>query len=199
MTKIISDNNKNAVNEAVRVLRHGGVIVYPTETSYGIGVDATNQKARKKIYKIKKRFVWKKLSIVLGSSLMAQRYIRIDSKAKKLINKFMPGPLTIVCDSKRAGNMGKDVAFRISRHKFALSVVRSFGKPVTATSANITGKGPIYEIRKIIKTFDGKVDLIINGGNLPRRKVSTIYDVRSGKIFRKGPVSKSEIDKALNS
>ena len=197
MSKIISESSRDAVKEAVRVLRSGGVIIYPTETAYGMGADSTNAAARKKIYRIKKRFGGKKLSVIVASTAMAMRYIRLDNKAKRLMNAFMPGPLTIICDTKRAGNIGRDVAFRIPRQKFALRVVRSFGKPVTATSANISGSAALYEISKIKKLFQNKADLIVDGGNLPHRRVSTVYDARNRKIIRKGPVSRKEIERVL--
>ncbi|MBI2583212.1 MAG: threonylcarbamoyl-AMP synthase [Candidatus Aenigmarchaeota archaeon] len=191
------ENDPNAVREAVLCLKRGGVVIYPTETAYGMGVDATNARARRKIYRIKRRFAWKKLSLIVASNAMASRYIRLDSAAKKLMRSFMPGPLTIICDAKRSGNIGKDVAFRIPRQKFALRMVRAFGKPVTATSANLSGKSPVYEMNKIKRIFLNKADLIVDGGNLPRRAVSTIYDVRRGRILRKGPISRKDIARAL--
>lgn len=191
---VLKEKNSSAIKEAVRILKAGGVVVYPTETAYGIGVDATNARARRKVYALKKRPAFKKLTVIVGSVSMAYRYIRMDSLAKRLMKEFMPGPLTLVCDSRRSSAIGSDVAFRIPGHHFALRLARAFGKPITATSANTSGKKNIYEIKMITKLFRGKADLIIDGGNLLGLKPSTIFDTRTRKILREGPVSRKEIE-----
>lgn len=194
MKTTIMKSNSRAIKKAIHVLKNGGVIIYPTETAYGLGVDATNVKAVKKIFEIKKRPLEKKISVIVSSLDMAKRYLRFDKskivekRVSLLVNKFMPGPLTLV--------VGKN-AFRITANKIALSLVRKFGKPITATSANISGKPAIYEINGIKKTFEDKVDLIMDAGNLPRRRLTTVFNVDKMKILRRGEISEKDILKVI--
>lgn len=184
---------KEAIEEAIKTLKRGGVIVYPTETSYGLGADYTNKRAIKKIFKIKKR-ADKKLSVIVSSLFVIKKYAIIDEDAEKLVREFMPGPLTLVVKKREKGT----IAFRISSNEIAFSIAKKFKKPIIATSANISGLGDNYEIKKIREIFEDKVDLIIDGGNLRKRKPSTIYDVENRKILREGPITEKMINRVLN-
>ncbi len=195
MTEIIKTSSKKAVERAIYFLANGGVIVYPTETSYGLGADATKDAAVKKIIKIKRRIKSKKISIAFSDLRMAKKYLIITKNAEKLAKEFMPGPLTLAVESKT--KPGKKIGFRIPDNTFVLSLIRKFGKPMTATSANISGKYDLYKIKDVVKIFDGKVDLIIDGGDLPKRKPSTVFDVIGKRILRKGPVSEKQIKEVL--
>ena len=194
-TEIVKINNKQAVNKAFDILRNGGMIIYPTETLYGIGVDATNDRSVLKVIKIKKRTKGKKFLIAFSDVKMARKYLVITKKAEMLAKKFMPGPISLIVYTK--GKPERKVGFRIPDNKFVLSLMRKLGKPITSTSANISGKENLYKIKDIIKMFDGKADLIIDGGNIPKRKPSTVYDVVEGKVVRKGPISEKQIQEAL--
>jgi len=191
MTMIIKVSDKNAVKYAVRTLKQGGIIIYPTETSYGIGADFSNEKAKKRIYEIKGRMKNKKLSVIVGNISTIKKYAIIKKDASMLVNKFMPGPLTLVVPAKKG-----IIAFRIPSHKFALALAKKFKKPITATSANISDKPPLYKIRDVVRVFGSSVNLIIDAGDLAKRKPSTIYDVARKKMLRKGPISEKEILKA---
>jgi L-threonylcarbamoyladenylate synthase len=191
-TKLINVKDKQCMREAIRVLKKGGVVIYPTETSYGIGADFSSGKARKKVYSIKGRGKEKKLSVIVSNLAMISKIATIDEDAQALIRKFMPGPLTLVVKAKRG-----TIAFRIPSNKFALTLTERFGKPITATSANISGKPQIYEIIKIIQTFNGKVDLVVDAGDLKKKKPSTIYDVVNKKLLRRGPVKLEDLKKYL--
>lgn len=193
MTMIISVTDKNAVKYALQVLRQGGVIVYPTESSYGIGADFSNEKAVRRIFRIKGRIKGKKLSVIVGSIAAIKKYAIIRKDAAALARKFMPGPLTLVVNAKPKGT----IAFRIPSHPFALSLAKRYKKPITATSANISDKPSLYKIKDVIRIFGGSVDLIIDAGDLPKNKPSTIYDLSKKKLLRKGPVSERKILKAL--
>ncbi|HLD39323.1 MAG TPA: Sua5/YciO/YrdC/YwlC family protein, partial [archaeon] len=87
--------------------------------------------------------------------------------------------------------------FRIPDNKFVLSLIRKLGKPITSTSANISGSENLYKIKDIIKLFDKKVDMIIDAGNIPKRKASTLFDTIEGKIIREGPISEKKIHDVL--
>lgn len=187
MTLVIKQNS-SAIEKAVSVLNSQGLIIYPTETCYGIGADATDENAIAKVLQIKKRPPEKKVSVAVSSLEMAKKYFSLNHKAEKLAGAFMPGPLTLIVN----GN-----SFRIPSNKFVLKLIEKFGKPITATSANISGQDSIYDIDKIIQIFGGEIDLIIDAGNLPVRKVSTVFDLDMNKILREGAITEQEIMKVL--
>ena len=186
--------NKKAISRAMDILEKGGLIIYPTETLYGIGADATSDKAVKKVIAVKKRSASKYIIIAVSDMKMARRYAVITRRAEILANTFMPGPLTLVVETK---TNRRKIRFRIPDNKFVISVIRKLGKPITTTSANISGGDNLYKIKDIIKVFDGKVDLIIDAGNIPRRKPSTVFDTTTMEVVREGHISKKQIDAAL--
>jgi len=190
------------VKMAVKIMKRGGLIIYPTETCYGIGCDATNSKAIKKIYKIKKREKKKAMTILVSNRRMIKKYVKVTKKIEKLMKNFMPGPLTIIAKKRNDNflvNRENTVAFRVSSNKLATNIVKNLKKPIISTSANISKESPIYNIKEIIKTFDKKVDMIIDGGNLKKIKPSTIIDMTNNEdIIRKGPISREEILKSLS-
>ena len=132
---------KEIIKEAVSVLEDGGLIIFPTETMYGIGADATNQKAINKLLTYKARREGKPLSIAVNSTEMAKKYVKINKTAKNLYENFLPGPLTVV--SKGLGKVASGVesetgtlGVRIPDYKLVLEIISKFKKPITATSAN---------------------------------------------------------------
>jgi len=184
---------KKLIEKAVDILKNGGLIVYPTETCYGIGCDALNENAVEKVYRVKKREKKKPLSIIVSSLEMMRKYGKITKEVEYLVKKFMPGPLTIVVEKKRTIPdilNPKEIAFRISSHPIAQQLVKELDKPITATSANISGSKPIYSSEEIVKIFNGKVDMIIDSGNLPLIQPSTIIRVKKSKIelIREGAI-----------
>jgi len=195
-SELMKTRDKNALPRTVDILSSGGIITYPTETCYGLGADATNDAAVKRIIHAKKRIKEKKISIAFSDIRMAKHYLVIIKNAEKLIKAFMPGPLMLIVESKSKPQ--RKVGFRIPDNKFILRLIRKFGKPITTTSANISGKAELYKIKDVIKTFNGKVDLILDGGNLPKTRPSTVYDVVDKKILRKGPISEKKIREVLN-
>lgn len=199
MEALILDDNEQGLKTVVEILKKGGVIIYPTETAYGIGCDATNNEAVKKIYLIKKRSGKKPLSVIFGSISDAKKYVSLDKKAAKLIKKFMPGPLTLVSKPKKqlVASPENEIAFRIPSGLFALNLAKKFKKPITATSANISGKKPIYSFNEAFRLFHNKVDAIVDKGSLPRKKVSTIFSLIDMKILREGVINEKEIKKCL--
>lgn len=187
-----------AIASAVRILKRGGVIIYPTETSYGIGADATNAKAIKKIIKLKGR-AGKFMPIIISDMKMAEKYIVLNDDMRKLVKKFMPGPLTLIAEKKNVKTKKLLGGFRIPSNAFARKLAKKLSKPVTATSANISGKKPIYNIAEIKKVFAGKADLIIDAGRLPRRRPSTVFDVYNKKVVRQGKIKLKAIERVISS
>lgn len=194
-TTVIKSKGENAVRAAVNALKKGGIVIYPTETSYGIGADATKSNAIRKIFRLKARENGKPISIIISSLAMAKKYAFIDALSRKLIKQFMPGPLTLISKKKNLPDIlsKNTIAWRIPSHPFALALVKKSGRPITATSANLSGKRQLYRIKEVAKTFSGCVDLIIDAGNLPRRSPSTVFDTINQKILRKGPVKEKGI------
>ena len=203
VTKIeIKKPNRKIIKEAARIIKNGGLVIYPTETCYGIGSDATNVKAINRIYEIKGRARTKAIPIIVSGLKMMKKYGVITDEIKFLVKRFMPGPLTIITRKKKTiPNIlnPKEIAFRISSNPIASMLVKEVELPITTTSANISGQQPIYKIDDIIKAFEGKVDMIFDCGNLPRIKPSTYIDMKTDepKIIREGPISKKVIIKEL--
>jgi len=200
-------SSRLAVRLATEILRSGGVIVYPTETAYGLGCDARDAKAIERIYRLKGRPSTKSLPVIVSDLKMAKKYFSIDKRADALIRKFMPGPLTLVVKARKGKfpkmlmNKGT-VAFRISSHPFASAAARRCGFPITSTSANPSGTEVIYDSARIRELFTGKADLIVDVGRLKRtRKTipSTIVDISSAdiRILREGPIPFKSIANAL--
>lgn len=184
-TQIVNLSNKQAAALSVATLSKGGIVVLPTESSYGIAVDATNRPAVARVYSLKKRSGGKFMPVIVASVAMAKKFFLLNRNALKLC-KLFPAPLTLVVKQrgkKLARNLSADrtVAFRVSANKFCRDVSRRLKKPITSTSANISGKEATFSFRKAQKLFAGKVELIIDAGVLPRRKPSTIVNCCAAK------------------
>ncbi|MCX6785714.1 MAG: L-threonylcarbamoyladenylate synthase [Candidatus Komeilibacteria bacterium] len=187
--KLAKNNSAEIIKSAVKVLRAGGVIAYPTETAYGLGADFLNPVAIKKVYQIKGRLCKKPLSAIAADLKMAKKLVKFDEFSLALAKKYWPGPLTLI--------VGK-IGLRISANKLAAGIVKKLGRPITATSANLTGQGEFYAAAKIIEQFHNKKqqpDLIIDAGSLPKNKVSTVARVIGDKIkiLRRGKILPSRV------
>lgn len=179
------------------VLQSGGIIVYPTDTAYGLGVDALNEDAIGKIFIIKKR-VQKPLPVVVANMTMMKEYAVENPTGMKLAKKYWPAPLTIIFSKtpKTPGalTMGlPTIGIKIPPSPVAIAIVRALGRPITSTSANISGMANNYTVDDVLKQFrdqELKPDLILDAGALPEVAVSTVVDTTKGKaeVVRKGPV-----------
>jgi len=185
-TKIIK-LSELSVDFVVDILKNDGIVIYPTETLYGIGVDATDEDLVKKVFEIKQVDYNRKFISAVSDIDMAKKYFSVDEEAEKLVAAFMPGPFTII---DRNG-----ISFRMPDDEFILEMISKFGKPIVSTSANISGSNA-NKIEDIINNFDGKVDLIIDDGER-QGTASTVFDVRTGNIVRNGPVTKKQITDVL--
>lgn len=198
------------VDTAVKVLQAGGLIVYPTETCYGLGVDTANEAAVKKLLEFKGHRGGKAVSIAVADKTMAGKYVTINQAAENLYANFLPGPLTVVSQSR--GRVAKilqagktNLGIRIPAYPLVLKIVRRLGRPITATSANTSGKKPPYSLTDWQKYTSQKkqalVNLFLDGGELPERQPSTVVDttlnepriLRQGKINIKPPTAKTLI------
>lgn len=172
-------------------LLNGQTLVFPTETSYGLGCDATNQESVDKIFKIKGRSDDKPLLIVVPSVAEAKKYLAWNETLEQLASNYWPGALTVVGEYKGGGLakgvVAKDntVAVRVSKHPLIKSITEKMGRPLVATSANLAGLPSLYnaeEISKIFAAQDIKPDIILNYGILPVRPATTLVSVVGGKL-----------------
>lgn len=183
-------NHNQIINVCVKALKQGKVVAYPTDTSYGLAVDATNVKAIKKLYKVKGRDFKKPIHIIPPSLAYAKRIVKWNKTASKLAKKFWPGPLTLVLGLKASAYEKKGfkllsvnngwLGLRMPKNKIALDLAKYLKRPITTTSANISDKPDCYSTNDIISQFKNnkfKPDIIINFGKLAKRKPSTIVKI----------------------
>jgi L-threonylcarbamoyladenylate synthase len=190
------NNLAEVAQQAVAVLTKGGVIVYPTETAYGLGADYFSDSAVAKIYAIKQREVAKALPVIVATLEAAEQIVIFDDQARQIVAQYWPGALTVVLPHKLAGqkkHFSDTLGLRISSNAFCQALTGLFANPIVSTSANISGKGAIYSVEQIKEQFSKlaiQPDLFINVGNLPVTPASTIIKSVSGKIeiLRQGEI-----------
>jgi len=200
--KITSDESlKKGLIEAVKIISEGGIVAFPTESFYGLGVDATNTDAVQNLFKIKGRDHNAPILILISSFRNLPQYVAdIPPKAKRLGKKFWPGGLTMVFQSSSVlssaltSNTGK-VGIRISSHPLANALSNTLNVPITATSANISGMPPCVKADQVVEYFNNAVDLILDGGETQGKCPSTILDVTIDPplIIREGMIKVEEL------
>ena len=199
----------NSVKIAVDVLKSGGLVVYPTETVYGIGADPTNSRAIKKLTKYKNRPFGKPYSVAVTNQKMAEKYTVLNDTAKKLYKEFLPGPLTIISKGKHILTPGVEsedgtLGIRIPDYKLVINIINAFGKPITSTSANASYKKRPYKVSDILDNISTKqkelIDLIIDAGELPKNDPSTVIDTTmdDSVILRQGEIKFSKENSILS-
>lgn len=200
--KIIALTHNNygeVVREAVQTFRQGGLVVYPTETTYGIGADATNQQAIDKLLKYKKRREGKPLSITVADQKMAEEYVKLNASAKHIYMNFLPGPVTVVSKGKHKVSSGVEselgtLGIRIPAYPLVLDIVKEFGRPVTATGANASYKKRPYSIKDILDNISERqkslIDLVLDAGELLHNEPSTVIDTTFDElsVLRQGAI-----------
>ena len=190
------DPQGRLIQEAAHILGNGGVIGYPTETVYGLGADAYNEEALKKLFEIKGREVGKPISILIGNMEMLEEVTsRIPPVAMGLIRGHWPGPLTIIFEASKTcppiltGDSGK-IGVRISPHRIAQKLLEAFKGPITSTSANFSGMPSLSDPHELYRIFRGRIDLILDGGKTKGEEVSTVIDVTVSppRVLREGVI-----------
>jgi L-threonylcarbamoyladenylate synthase len=174
------------IERAVTVLSHDGLVIYPTDTLYGLGADAFSIEAIEKVYDAKKRDLSKPISIAVSDFEMLAAVSRIDASMQDFIERFLPGPVTVVVPARKTipeiltGGTGT-IGIRIPAHGIARQVIEKFDAPITATSANLSGgKDPQTPDECTVPH-----DLLIDGGRLPGTP-STVVDLVTRTIVRRG-------------
>ncbi len=196
-----------AARSAAAVLRAGGVVLYPTDTLYGLGADALSDEAIAKLYSIKERDGSKPIHCIVADLAMAQMYGEFNETARCLVKEFFPGPLTIVVEKKQGLESGiardiETIGIRIPDNEFCIALACEFGKPYTTTSANVSGLISPSTIKAIVEQLGASaehIDLAIDAGALPPSAPSTVVGVSGTDvvILREGAISIGEIFEAL--
>ena len=196
MLKVICD--KKGIQKAIDVIKKGGVLIFPTDTVYGIGCDPYNKEAVEKIYEIKSRKNTKFLPVLVYSKDVAEQIAFFDGMSKKIADKFWPGPLTIILKIKdnklkKSLNIKDKIALRVPDHKCTLSLLKQ-AKFLVGTSANISGQKSFTnpdECSKDLKNYD----LFLDGGKVNSEKESTIIEIedRKIKIIREGSLDEEKL------
>lgn len=188
------------VAEVCNVLHGGGVVCLPTDTCYGIAVDATSDLAVHKMHQAKRRKLERAKSIAFSSTSMLEEWVVIDEVWNALNHFFLPGPLTLILPRKRklAAGLNPDetrIATRIINHKVPSMLIEAFEKPITCTSANRQGESPLYCPDQIQSSFSDEIDILLDDGILPRVLPSTILDLIETPpiLVRPGPISLENI------
>lgn len=208
MTKYLKKEeiDDGAIFEVANALKEGKIVVFPTDTVYGIGTNAYDKEACKKIYEIKGRPKNKPLSILISNILMLKEVVEdISSIEQKLIDAFWPGPLTIKF-KKREGILPNIVSasdeyirVRLVNEGVIYKLIETSGVPIVAPSANLSGSFTGTKIENIVKELGGKVDYILDCGDIESDTVSTIVQVEDGQvlIIREGKIEKEELEKVV--
>ena len=185
-----------ALGHAAAVLKHGGVVAFPTETFYGLGAAALDGRAVRRIFELKGRPETKPLLVLADSIEMADTIAELGDRARSLAARHWPGALTLVVPAR--AHVPKDVTagtgtvgVRVSSHPVAQGLVRALGGPLTAPSANPSGLEPATTAAGVLAHFQGAIEMILDGGAAPGGEPSTVLDltVEPPRVLRQGVVS----------
>lgn len=186
------------LQEAVRILKEGGILVYPTDTVYGLAVDAFNLEAIGKLFVLKKR-TQKPLPVIVSTMTMAKSIAEISREQEAIMKKYWPGAITFVVKKKdivpNALTLGLDtVGIRIPKSDISVALARLLGNPITSTSANISGNKVCTTVDEVVREFsefESQPDYLLDGGELKELPPSTVVDLtqKTPKVLREGPVT----------
>ena len=195
---------KKEIKEAVKIIKAGGLVIYPTETVYGLGADAFNRIAVLKVFAAKRRPLGNPLSVAVSSLKEADKLVFVNKPAREIAGAFLPGPITMIL--KKKARLPKELTaasdklgIRIPDHSIALHLIELAG-PITATSANISGQPTPTTGYDAKKQIGNRADFVLDGGRCKIKKPSTIIDLtepEEPKILRIGAVPKDDIKKVL--
>lgn len=190
--------DQEGIEKVLDIINQGGIVVYPTDTVYGIGCNPYNKEAIKKIYHIKSRDGSKPLPVLVYSAEIAKRIVFLDEFTEKLVKKFWPGSLTIILklideDLKESLFLNDRIAIRVPNHKCTLEILKSCNFLV-GTSANISGQPSFTNPDECFKNI-ADYDIFVDGGTITSKGESTIIEIENGKIkiLREGSLTKEEI------
>lgn len=199
----VEEAKKSQWEKVVAVLKKGGLIIYPTDTCYGLGAEATNPVAIDRLMAFKGEREGKPVAVAASDLVMAKEYVFLSPAARALAKKYLPGPLTLVCQSKhktdpRLESDQKTLGIRVPNTPLVLAIIAALGKPITTTSANISGGASPYSRfsweKETPRERQALVDLFLDAGELPFSPPSTVVDVSGEKIkvIRQGAIKIKE-------
>ena len=204
----LKDPEREVLKDAAAVLKKGGLVVYPTDTAYGLGVNALDNRAVKELYAVKRREVAKPTHVVVRDLKMIEESVYLNEVGKRIIKKFLPGPLTLVFKKREdipgvlVGSLST-LGIRIPDCEITKALSKMVDFPYTTPSANPAGGYAPYSLEEVLSQFGKedfeKIDLFLDAGPLLKTPPSTIIDLSDGviKVLRQGPVSAEEVKKVL--
>jgi len=193
LIEINPDNpQQRLIEQVAEVLRNGGVIAYPTDTTYGIGCSIFSKKGVERIYQIKQREKKKPFSFICASQSDVAKYAKVSNYAFRLMKLYFPGPYTFVLEATRIvpdllQTKQKTVGIRMPDNRICTALVKALGGPIVTTSANLSGEEPIGDPRELFKTLNHQLDIIVDGGVLSpdvSSVISLLHD--TPEVLRKG-------------
>ena len=177
------------IERAILILRDGGILVFPTETAYGMGCDATNAKAIDRLMRIKGRPSDQSLPVIVDSIEMAMQYARMTATEETLCKRHWPGPFTLILhdispELQTDHALRNEVGMRVSSHPVAQALVEGLARPLVSTSANVSGQPTCYRVQDVKKQFAQNVehpDDYLDVGALEERPVSMVVEIVNGE------------------
>jgi len=201
----VKETRAEPLAAALAGLRRDEVIVFPTETLYGLGADALSDTAVEKVFQLKGRDPNNPIPVLIdGRNMLGTLVADIPRLAEALIARFWPGPLTIVLAARKdiprpLLNSNGGIGVRLSSQPIATQIVKALGHPLTATSANPSGKAPARTLHEAKQYFSGQIDVFVDGGELTSRTGSTVVEISADKvkIIRAGEIGQAQLESAL--
>ena len=198
--------SQNVIQLAVKTLRDGGVIIYPTDTLYGFGVLINNEKAIKKLYEIKKRDPKKPFTLLINTITQAERICGgLTTREEEFFKLLLPGKITVLVKAKRKLNISgfenlEKIGFRIPESNLCDLLVKNVGSPITSSSVNLAYEPNMSDTSEIAAKFSSNVNLFLDCGPIYSLKGSSVVDLTNSPpiLLREGDVLKEEIEKKLN-
>jgi L-threonylcarbamoyladenylate synthase len=189
LTIPLSDHD-TAFEAALATISSGGIAVYPTDTLYGIGCDATNAEAVKKLRALKRRDAGKPLSIIVSDLPMLLRFCKVSPEQGAILHRLLPGPYTFILPLKRRLPVSETMAagVRVPEHAFMRAVAKAAGAPIVSTSANLSGEKEAAAPEDVSREIAEGADLFIKGEKCKYAQGSTVIDLIRMKVLRKGAV-----------
>ena len=203
-TRIIKTENPQAIPLAKGIIAAGGLIAFPTDTTYGVAADAFNPAAIESIFTAKGRPDEKALPVLIGSYRQIEELVlQVDERLRRIAAAFWPGPLTLVLhkNPRLPAQLSPypTVGVRMPDLLFTLNLLTQTG-PLATTSANLSGGSNPIDAASVLAQLDGRIDLLIDGGPTPGPRASTVVDISEPelKVLRPGPISLAEIEFVLS-
>ena len=202
------NNTSETAAKAAQILISGGVVMFPTDTLYGLGADAFSNEAVGKVYTIKGRDEGKPIHALVCDIEMAERFCEVTDDVRLLAERLPKGKVTFICKKKAGLETGvcrgiETFGFRIPDNAFCLAMIENAGGPITATSANVAGQPPQRSVAAVLEQFNhsniqqnvGVIDLVVDGGELPESLPSTVVSFAEGRplILREGAVPSADV------